>query len=401
MYYSSIGILAFLILIITNYDILTFSNPKKQKPAFISYKRFLISVMIFYLADILWGAFYALKIRFFVYLDTNLFFITMMLSVFLWIRYVIAYLEENNWFSKVLHYTGVCIFIFEIIVLIINLFVPIVFSFDEECVYHVSNVRFFNLIIQLLLFFATTVYMFIKTSKHKDSAKTRHRAVGLFGFAMIIFVALQAKYPFMPFYAMGLMLGLCLLHTFVVEDEKEERRKLLESLILQNEMSEKKLDVARQMAYTDPLTGVKNKTAYIDEVGRIELDISNNKINAFGVVFFDLNGLKNINDTKGHEKGDEYIQTACKIICQHFKHSPVFRIGGDEFVAILKGEDYENHKTLLEAFTNHIQDEKAKGGVIIASGFSEFNKDKDGSFMRVFERADKTMYKCKKLLKEK
>ena len=53
----------------------------------------------------------------------------------------------------------------------------------------------------------------------------------------------------------------------------------------------------------------------------------------------------------------------------------------------------------MEAFTKHIQEEKAKGGVIIASGFSEFHKTHDRSFMRVFERADKNMYKCKKNLK--
>ncbi len=401
MYYSSIGILALLILLITNYDVLKISNKKELTPALIAYKRFILSVIIFYCSDILWGAFYNLKIRPLEFIDTNLFFITMMLSVFLWIRYVIAYLEEKKLFSKILFYTGASIFVFEIIVLIINIFIPVVFHFDEEGVYHTSQVRYFNLIIQLLLFFATTVYMLVITYKKQSIAKTRHHAVGFFGFAMTIFIALQAKYPFMPFYAMGLMLGLCLLHTFVVEDEKEERRKLLESLIQKEELHEKELGVARYMAYTDPLTGVKNKAAYIDDVGLIEKAIAEETLQELGVIFFDLNGLKIINDTQGHEKGDEYIKAACRIICQHFKHSPVYRIGGDEFVAILKGEDYSNRKSLIEAFTKFIQEEKTKGGVIIASGFSEYHKARDGSFMRVFERADKNMYKCKKQLKEK
>jgi GGDEF domain-containing protein len=53
---------------------------------------------------------------------------------------------------------------------------------------------------------------------------------------------------------------------------------------------------------------------------------------------FDLNDLKHINDRYGHERGDEYIVNCCRLICQVFKHSPVFRIGGDEFVALLRGE---------------------------------------------------------------
>lgn len=401
MYYSSIGFLALLILLITNYDVLKISSKKDLTPALSAYKFFLISVIVFYLADILWGLFYSLKIRPLEYIDTNLFFITMMLSVFLWIKYVISYLNEKNLFSKILYYVGAGIFVFEIIVLIINIFLPVVFYFDEEGIYHTSKVRLFNLIIQLFLFFATTIHMLIITSKKQNISKTRHHAVGFFGFAMTIFIALQAKYPFMPFYAMGLMLGLCLLHTFVVEDEKEERRKLLESLIRKEELHEKELGVSRYMAYTDPLTGVKNKAAYIDDVGLIEKAIAEETLQELGVIFFDLNGLKIINDTQGHEKGDEYIKAACRIICQHFKRSPVYRIGGDEFVAILKGEDYSNRKQLIEAFTKFIQEEKTKGGVIIASGFSEYHKARDGSFMRVFERADKNMYKCKKQLKEK
>ena len=53
----------------------------------------------------------------------------------------------------------------------------------------------------------------------------------------------------------------------------------------------------------------------------------------------------------------------------------------------------------MQQFTDHILSEKEKDGIIIASGYSDFHKGKDDSFMRVFERADKNMYKCKKQLK--
>ena len=335
-------------------------------------------------------------------IDTNLFFVTMMLSVFLWTRYVIAYLNENNWFSKLLHYSGIIIFAYEVIILIINVFFPVVFQFDENNVYRTYKARTVNLIIQLILFILTTLYMAVVTYRNsKNSARSRHHAIGLFGFSMTLFVILQERFVYMPFYSIGLMLGTCLLHTFVVEDEKEEKRRLLESLITKEQMQEQEIVFARYMAYVDPLTGVKNKASYIDEVGRIELKIADEKSESFGVVVFDLNGLKTINDTQGHEKGDEYIKNACRMIYQHFKHSPIFRIGGDEFVAILRGDDYKNHKELLTSFSELIAKEKEKNGTIIASGFSAYQSGKDDSFMRVFERADKNMYKSKKQLKEK
>ena len=401
MYYSSIGVLALLVLLIIHYDILKSSDKTEKPQSWRSYKFFILSIMIFYIADILWGLFYTLKIRPLMYIDTNLFFITMMLSVFLWTRYVAAYLNENNLFSKLLKYAGIAIFIYEIIILIINFFIPIVFEFDKDGLYLTYKARFINLAIQIVLFILTTVYMAIVTYKSNKKEKMRHHTVSFFGFVMIVFIILQAKYPFMPLYSIGLMLGTCLIHTFVVEDEKEEKRKLLENLIKKEQMQEQEIVFARYMAYIDPLTGVKNKASYIDEVGLIEQKIADEQIENFGVVVFDLNGLKIINDTKGHEAGDEYIKVACNMICQHFKHSPVFRIGGDEFVAILKGEDYSNHKQLLLQFTDLILSEKEKDGIIIASGYSDFHAGKDDSFMRVFERADKNMYKSKKQLKDK
>lgn len=64
----------------------------------------------------------------------------------------------------------------------------------------------------------------------------------------------------------------------------------------------------------------------------------------------DLNYLKLINDNFGHDKGNIAIKKICNIVCVTFKHSPVFRIGGDEFVVILENEDYDNIHTLIKQF---------------------------------------------------
>lgn len=114
---------------------------------------------------------------------------------------------------------------------------------------------------------------------------------------------------------------------------------------------------------------------------------------------FDLNGLKEVNDTKGHDAGDRYIQVGCRMICQHFKHSPVFRIGGDEFVAFLEGEDYRNRKVILAAFETQMDENMRLGEPVVASGMAVFRRGQDNSYRRVFERADQRMYDRKGVLK--
>ena len=120
----------------------------------------------------------------------------------------------------------------------------------------------------------------------------------------------------------------------------------------------------------------------------------------FVYVTADLNGLKNANDTLGHAAGDRYICDACRIICNTFKHSPVYRIGGDEFVAILSGSDYEEREALLRDFGTQNDERRKAGKIVIACGLADYNPDSDKDFSSVFERADAAMYEDKARLKD-
>ena len=154
------------------------------------------------------------------------------------------------------------------------------------------------------------------------------------------------------------------------------------------------------MAYTDSLTGVRNKHAYVEAESRIDQRISDGTQNPFAVVVFDLNGLKDVNDTLGHEEGDRYIKDASEMMCRQFPHSPVFRIGGDEFVAIILSEDYEARERLLKEFDEKIEKNLREGGAVVSGGLDEFDRTHDQSFQMVFARADKKMYERKRILKE-
>ena len=159
------------------------------------------------------------------------------------------------------------------------------------------------------------------------------------------------------------------------------------------------LGAARAMATTDALTGVKNKHAYSDYEQMLNNKILAGEPEEFSIAVCDVNGLKQVNDTLGHKAGDKYIQSASRIICTMFAHSPVFRIGGDEFCAILTGKDHDNREEIISDINRLMEENKENGEVVVAVGMSDFDPDHDSAVQTVFERADDLMYRRKKELK--
>ena len=155
-------------------------------------------------------------------------------------------------------------------------------------------------------------------------------------------------------------------------------------------------------AYTDALTGVKNKGAFDVSVARMNSDIKNSERKPeFAIIMFDLDELKVINDQYGHERGDVYIQTACRLICQVFAHSPVYRVGGDEFCVLLQYADYQARDKLLGMFDRESAawNEKAEQPwerVEVSKGMGVFSPEEDETAEQVFSRADEEMYMNKR-----
>lgn len=171
----------------------------------------------------------------------------------------------------------------------------------------------------------------------------------------------------------------------------------VDAQIRQEKEVEKRLSQAQSKVNIDPLTGVRNRRAYLDEEVKLDQMIADKEELKFAVIILDINDLKKINDTEGHQAGDQYIKDSCKIICTAFSHSPVFRVGGDEFVVLAQGEDYENIDALVENLQDRNAEASKTGGIVIACGMAKFEND---SFVaEVFERADTRMYENKSVLK--
>ena len=186
----------------------------------------------------------------------------------------------------------------------------------------------------------------------------------------------------------------------LVREVGEHMQKMIRAS-RQLEVSRKREHEMSELANRDSLTGIRNKTAYDREVFKIEREIENGD-KKFGIAMVDLNFLKKINDTYGHEKGDVAIQTLCRLVCVTFAHSPVFRIGGDEFVIILKNTDYASVDALVDKFNSELKamsyDSKAemweKPSAAIGYALYEERVDQ-GSYDSVFKRADAKMYERK------
>ena len=157
------------------------------------------------------------------------------------------------------------------------------------------------------------------------------------------------------------------------------------------------------LAYRDSLTGLRNTNSYWAWITDFDKEIGTKEID-FGIIVFDINYLKETNDRYGHDVGNHLIVGAAHIISTIFKRSPVFRIGGDEFLVILQNRDLDDMEELLKKFDEEclnksVDTDKESIPISIAKGFARYDSKKDTSFIDVFNRADDAMYENKREIK--
>ncbi len=536
MSYSIISILALILNLIINYEAfrhfrLCFGDREPEQRVVIRYSHFLTAANCYFISDIAWGFLYEhhdIQGLFpFLYTDCILYFIFMFLTMLTWIRYVVAYLDKKGRRSKILLCAVWTMFMLGLVYLMINHSYPFIFSFNTAHEYITEPGRHIAFILQIALYMVTTIYMFYIARKSIGGEKVRYMAVGFTCLVMDLFLILQILDPRYPAYAMGLMIGICVIHSFVEAGEKKEKevydhiatglaedyeamyyidietgeyrefstseeyeamkvpvegrdfyaetqanieryvhpndrefaRSLYSKETMLNKLDERKsysykyrimvdgrpryflftvmranddrhivlyekdiddeitaetmriekqkmhleaLNTERELARRDDLTGVRNKTAYNELEKSVQSNIDGGiDYLPFALVVCDANNLKTINDSEGHVAGDEYIRKSAKLLCDVFDHSPIFRVGGDEFVVFLRGDDYSNRNELMKRFRSQIRENLRSGsGPVLASGISEYTPETDRSVSEVFDRADKEMYEEKRILKQ-
>ncbi len=668
MSYSIISLLALILNLIINREAfksisVRSGEPKNEQKTVLRYRYFLTVANCYFIADIAWGLldyYHDIEALFPVlYIDCVLYFLFMFMTMLTWMRYIVAYLDKYGRRSKALLYAVWGMFTLGLIYLLINRFYPFLFSFNEKHEYITEPGRHIAFILQIALYMITTIYMFYIARKSIGGKRVRYRAVGFTCFVMDLFLIFQILNPKYPSYATGLIIGICVIHSFVEAGEKKEKviynhiasslaedydamyyinietgefrefstsheydsmnvpvsgrdfyaetrlnidkyvhpddrdfahdlyqkETMLKTLegkksysykyrVMINEQPRhfqftvmranddmhfilcekdiedeitaenmrledqkkhvtftqiaeilavnydviyyvdandssyisyecrniygevevqksgndffedsrndisnivhkndrdfvlrfidrdhiistlknqkscsldyrivafrkthyvrmivrkatngthyivgieniddevkkekqhlKALNTEKELARRDELTGVKNKTAYneLEKTIQSNLDTGMNYL-PFALVVCDGNNLKKINDTEGHVAGDEFIKKAAKLLCDTFVHSPVFRVGGDEFVVFLGGNDFANREKLMRSLQARVRENlQTKAGPVVASGISEYQPETDTRVSQIFDRADKVMYKNKQELKK-
>lgn len=167
-------------------------------------------------------------------------------------------------------------------------------------------------------------------------------------------------------------------------------------------------EFASRLAYHDGLTGVGNRTAFEEKLASLETEKDDDT--TVGIVMFDVNDLKYVNDNLGHPTGDEMIRKAAEIISAAFEADggECFRIGGDEFAVIIKGDSaddvnasYERGMLVFDMQTKmHNSALDCKFRVSIAHGFFIYSTDCELEHIEeAYKKADENMYETKRAMK--
>ena len=218
-----------LVLLIVNWDVLHKSQVY-DKPAWIVYRRFLFAVLAYYVTDVLWGVLEYKKLSTALFVDTTVYFMAMAVGLSFWAEYTVAYLNEKSKFGRVLVYSGRIAAAVIVCLNIANIFTPVLFDVDSKSVYTAMPLRYvvlaFQILFLLIISFHSLTSMFhtgFRSEKNK-----RFRILASFGLIMALCLFVQLWFPYLPLYSIAYMLGTCLLHAFVANDEKEEYERELQ-----------------------------------------------------------------------------------------------------------------------------------------------------------------------------
>ena len=332
MYYSGVGFLALLVHLIINNDVLSSSLNRKIVPAHRPYRAFLLAVTVYFITDILWGLLYERGLVALTFFDTALYFVAMASSILLWTRYVVIYLKKKSTFGLILTVIGWMVFSYQIIVVVANFFVPILFKFDENGAYVALTARYIAIVIQIAMFVMTAIYAIAFMSRSEGTMRLRHRTIALSSAAMAGFVTGQAFFPLLPLYAIGCLLSSCVLHSYVLENEKDQYRSELEARLQ---------DSILKGNYYDLLTGLPGMSYFFEltQGKRVEAARRGER-RAF--LYLNLSGLKFYNQSHGFAEGDRLLRAFSQLLINAFGGESCSRFGQDHFAVFADMDGLED-----------------------------------------------------------
>ena len=183
---------------------------------------------------------------------------------------------------------------------------------------------------------------------------------------------------------------------YLVRSELSER--ILRRAIIYSIERHEILENLYKTTIVDELTGLYNRRGLLT-LGNQQVELAKRQNDDIFIFFLDLDGMKIINDTLGHEFGDKALVDTSKVMHKSFRTTDILsRIGGDEFVVVAVKAQYEFIPIIIDRvkdFVNQINEENSKFELSMSIGVSKVNLDAESPLEDAIRDADKKMYDAK------
>ena len=190
------------------------------------------------------------------------------------------------------------------------------------------------------------------------------------------------------------------LRAILMEDKRDGQRHAVVAICnIDAQMKrDQEFAEAQEAAMRDALTGVKNRRAFVKAEKEINAAIADGKCDSFALAVcgvMDVDGMLAAGET---ERAERTLTEACGLICDMFRHSPVYRLGEDQFTVIMRNRDLRDKDRLLEQLQAAVDENRKQGGAALATGIAHFDPAVDASLQSVTERANIAMYENRLVL---
>lgn len=358
-----------------------------------AYRRLLSWVIVFCAVDVFWGlcASHVINNDTVFWIASTLFHSATVLTTYVWLWYVVQFFGDTLDYSKIYLSIGKLLIAVQACLLLANCFTPVIFHIADGL--YVTDflrpVAFSNQYVVYLMMFCVAG---IKASCQDVETCKRSLAVVCFAIVPVILGVFQLFFPEDPYYSIGYAFGCFIIHMFVVSRDRENL--LIIQRNIEKREAERRLAEQIIISNTDELTGIKNRRAYEKVMRGMEGQTLPDKL---VYVAADVNGLKNVNDTKGHLAGDEMIRAAAGCLQEGFSgYGEIYRTGGDEFVAIIEADEEElaSIKAKVEKLISNWQGELVKE-LAISFGYASVKELPGLAVIMLAQIADDRMYQNK------
>lgn len=372
------------------HDLIIRKNPDKSEAA---YRKLLFTVILFCVQDTFWGlcgsGIIANDSVF--WLASTIFHSATVLTTYIWLEYIIVFLGDKVSHSKLYLLFGKFVVCLQFSLLIRNIYTPTVFHI-ENGVYCTDFLRPLAFADQYVVFFVMFVISLLVALKETGEVRKRYFSIVAFAGSPVILGAFQLKYPDDPYYSIGYAFSCFIIHMFIIVADRE--KLLIWQRDFEKKEGERRVKEERTFAITDQLTGLLNRRAYEEDLSVLmKAALPDDLI----YIAADVNGLKNVNDEKGHVAGDELIIGAANCLTKIFAdYGKVYRTGGDEYVVIIRADKelFSKIRSDMKSVINSWQGELVES-LSISFGFVQIAEFPELTLIKIAQIADKRMYQSK------